>query len=277
MRTHTLMLLNASLALPIALLAAACTESRTSNGPPAAGTTTPPAAPSGATTTTGGTTTGAATDTFDTSAGPLKVTPIHHASVLFEYGGKEIYVDPWTEGKLDGLPKADYIFITDIHPDHLDAAAIDKLKKDGTILVGPPAVNEKRPMSVVLKNGESHDFGAFKVDAIPMYNLTRGPEAGKLFHDKGRGDGYVITFGDKRVYLSGDTECTPEMKALTKIDVAFVCMNLPYTMPPSEAAECVKAFKPKVVFPYHFRGQDPNAFAALVKAEGVETRVRSWY
>ena len=132
-------------------------------------------------------------DTFDTSAGPLKVTPIHHASTLLEIGGKTIYVDPWSEGKLDGLPKADYIFISDIHPDHLDPAAIDKLKKDGTILVGPAAVSEKRTMTVVLKNGDAHDFGAFKVEAIPMYNLTRGPEAGKLFHDKGRGDGFVFT------------------------------------------------------------------------------------
>jgi L-ascorbate metabolism protein UlaG (beta-lactamase superfamily) len=216
------------------------------------------------------------TDTFTTSAGPLGVTPIHHASLIFDFGGKHIFVDPWTEGPLDGLPKADYIFISDIHQDHMDPAAIDKVKGPSTILVGPPSVGEKVALGVTLKNGDTKDFGAFKVEAVPMYNLTRGPGPGKLFHDKGRGDGFVFTFGDKRVYVSGDTECTPEMKALKSIDVAFVCMNLPYTMPPTEAAECVKAFKPKVVFPYHFRDQDPNAFAALVK-DVSEPRVRTWY
>jgi len=264
-----------------ALIVAGCSKST----PPAADTTSttnavPPAASA---TAAAGPAPGpaAASDTIETSAGPLKITAIHHASTLLEIGGKTIYVDPWSEGgKLDALPKADYIFVSDIHPDHLDAAAIDKLKKDGTILVGPPAVSEKRTMNVVLKNGDAHDFGLFKVEAVPMYNLQRGPEPGKLFHDKGRGDGFVFTFGDKRVYFSGDTECTPEMKALQKIDVAFVCMNLPYTMPPSEAAECVRAFKPKITYPYHFRGQDQNAFAVALHQTGdvpTEVRIRSWY
>jgi L-ascorbate metabolism protein UlaG (beta-lactamase superfamily) len=220
---------------------------------------------------------GASSDTIATSAGPLVVTPIHHASLRFDFAGKHIFVDPWTEGNLEGQPKADYIFLTDLHPDHLDQAAIDKLKTPSTILVGPPAVGAKTALGVTLKNGESKDFGAFKVEAVPMYNLTRGPAQGQLFHDKGRGDGFVFTFGDKRVYDSGDTECTPEMKALKNIDVAFVCMNLPYTMPPAEAAECVRAFKPKVVYPFHFRGQDPAAFAAMVKDAPVEVRIRSWY
>jgi L-ascorbate metabolism protein UlaG (beta-lactamase superfamily) len=111
-----------------------------------------------------------------------------------------------------------------------------------------------------------------------MYNLQRGPSPGKFFHDKGRGDGFVFTFGDKRVYVSGDTECIPEMKALKKIDVAFVCMNLPYTMPPSEAAECVKAFAPKVVFPYHHRGSNLDEFTKpLSSTPAIDVRVRDWY
>ena len=111
-----------------------------------------------------------------------------------------------------------------------------------------------------------------------MYNLTRGPGAGKLFHDKGRGDGYVLTFADKRVYLSGDTECTDEMRALKNIDVAFVCMNLPYTMPPTEAAACVKAFRPKVVYPYHYRDSNLDEFAGPLAADhDIEVRERSWY
>jgi L-ascorbate metabolism protein UlaG (beta-lactamase superfamily) len=111
-----------------------------------------------------------------------------------------------------------------------------------------------------------------------MYNKKRGPGGGKMFHDKGRGNGYVVTFGDKKVYLSGDTECIDEMKSLRDIDVAFVCMNLPYTMPPAEAAECIKAFKPRVVFPYHFRGSNLDELrSALADEKGIEVRVRSWY
>jgi len=220
-----------------------------------------------------------ATDTFATSKGELRVTPIHHATMLLEIGGKAIYVDPVKkDADYTGLPKADYIFVTDIHGDHLDDGGIAAVKKDGTVLVGPPAVNAKTPMSVVLKNGESKDFPDLRAEAVPMYNLVRGPDAGVLYHDKGRGDGYVLTFGDKRIYISGDTECVPEIRALAKIDVAFICMNLPYTMPPSEAAECVKAFKPKVVFPYHHRGSNLAEFQKPVEdAHASEVRVRSWY
>ncbi len=220
------------------------------------------------------------TDTFATSKGELGVTPIHHGSLMFDYGGKSIYIDPadFPESLLNGLPKADYVFITDIHPDHLDPHILSLVKKDGTVVVGPPAVGEKTSLNVTLKNGESKDFGLFSVTTVPMYNLKRGPAPGKLFHDKGRGDGYVFTFGDKRVYISGDTECTAEMRALTNIDVAFVCMNLPYTMTPAEAAECVKAFKPKVVFPFHFRESNLSEFEGPVRAAGAsEVRIRTWY
>jgi len=110
-----------------------------------------------------------------------------------------------------------------------------------------------------------------------MYNLVRGPSEGQLFHDKGRGNGYVLTLGGKRIYIAGDTECTPEMRALQDIDVGFVPMNLPYTMTPEEAAECVRAFSPDVVYPYHFRGQDVNVFANALRDTPVEVRVRSWY
>jgi len=227
---------------------------------------------------------GGRTDTFATSKGELGVTPIHHGSLMFEFGGKVIYIDPAIykdekgDARFEGLPKADYLFLTDIHPDHQDPHAISLVKKEGTVFVGPPAVADKTPLTVTLKNGESKDFGLFSVTAVPMYNLTRGPAPGKLFHDKGRGDGYLFTFGDKRVYVSGDTECTPEMRALTHIDVAFVCMNLPYTLPPAEAAECVKAFKPKVVFPYHHRDSNVSEFEGPVRAAGAsEVRIRPWY
>jgi L-ascorbate metabolism protein UlaG (beta-lactamase superfamily) len=218
------------------------------------------------------------TDRFPTAQGELVVTPIMHGSVLLEHASKQIYVDPWSQGKFDGLPKADFIFVTDIHQDHLDQAAIDKVKKEGTVIVGPPAVAEKLPGIVVLKNGESKDFGGFTALAVPMYNKKRGPSEGKLFHDKGRGNGYVLTFGGKKIYLSGDTECIDEMKALKDIDVAFVCMNLPYTMPPAEAAECIKAFRPKVLIPYHYRGSNLDELTRALEGEkGIEVRKREWY
>lgn len=235
------------------------------------------------------------TDTFATPGGELGVTPIHHATMLLQYAGKNIYLDPVApDASYEGLPKADYIFVTDIHQDHMDPDGVAKVKKDGTVMVGPAAVNEKMPMNIVLKNGETHDFGAFKVEGVPMYNLTRGPAAGKLFHDKGRGDGFVFTFGKagakvdagagdagtmvSRVYISGDTECTPEMKALKNIDVAFVCMNLPYTMTPVEAAACVNAFKPRVLFPFHYKDANLDELTSAIKpGSGVEVRKRSWY
>lgn len=246
----------------------------------------PAASPSGAASASAGPATRApvATDTFTTPAGELTVTPIHHATLVLRIGGKAIYVDPVSaDASYEGLPKADYVFVTDVHSDHMDPAGLAKVKKDGTVVVAPPAVNEKMPASVVMKNGDTHDFGFFSVEAVPMYNLTRGPSAGKLFHDKGRGDGFVFVFGKAgaaatRVYVSGDTECTPEMKALKSIDIAFVCMNLPYTMPPAEAAECVNAFKPKVVFPFHHRGSNVDDFATAVKpGSGIEVRKRDWY
>jgi L-ascorbate metabolism protein UlaG (beta-lactamase superfamily) len=218
------------------------------------------------------------TDTIPTSQGDLRITPIVHGTVMLEHNGKFIYFDPWSEGKLNGLPKADFLFITDIHHDHLDQAAIGDVRKTGTVIVGPPAVAEKIPGIVVMKNGETKELGGVRVVAVPMYNKKRGPEAGKLFHDKGRGNGYVLTLGDKNVYVSGDTECTDEMKALKNIDVAFVCMNLPYTMSPSEAAECAKAFRPKILFPYHFRGSNLDELeSALAGEQGIEVRKRTWY
>jgi L-ascorbate metabolism protein UlaG (beta-lactamase superfamily) len=219
-----------------------------------------------------------ATDHFATSKGDLAVTPLEHASVLFQWHGESIYVDPTSTAVADAsLPKADVVFITDIHPDHLDPPALDRIRKPSTIIAGPPAVADKTHVDVVMKNGDTHQVADLPATAVPMYNLQRGPEAGKLYHDKGRGNGYELDFSGTRVYLSGDTECTPEMKALEKIDVAFVCMNLPYTMPPSEAAQCIAAFKPKVLFPYHYRGSNLTELDRPLAGAGVEVRKRDWY
>jgi L-ascorbate metabolism protein UlaG (beta-lactamase superfamily) len=212
----------------------------------------------------------------------LGITPLHHATLLLTWQGKNIYVDPFHEANFAGLPKADVVFITDVHFDHMDPSALDMVKQPGMTVVAPPAVAKELPKEytqvVVLKNGDTQTVAGVGVTAIPMYNLVRGPKPGALFHDKGRGDGYVLTFADKKVYLSGDTECTDEMRALKDIDVAFVCMNLPYTMPPPEAAACVKAFRPKVLYPYHYRDSDLDELtSALASEKGIEVRLRTWY
>jgi len=215
--------------------------------------------------------------TFDTSAGAVKITPVYHASLEIEAGGKVIIVDPAKPANFAGLPQADLILITDIHGDHLDADLIKAESKAGTEIIAPAAVAKTVTTAKVIGNGEKTTWGAWTIEAIPMYNLTRGPAAGKLFHDKGRGNGYVLTYGGKRFYFSGDTENIPEMRALKNIDVAFVCMNLPYTMTAEEAAEAVKAFHPKVVIPYHYKGQDTAVFKKALDGTGIDVRLLEWY
>jgi L-ascorbate metabolism protein UlaG (beta-lactamase superfamily) len=215
--------------------------------------------------------------TFQTSAGAVKITPIFHASLLIEAGGKTIYVDPAKPGNLAGLLPADLILLTDIHGDHMDPATISALRKPDTEIWAPAAVAQTVTSAKVIANGETKSWNTWTIEAVPMYNLTRGPAPGRLYHDKGRGNGYLLTYGGKRFYFSGDTEGIPEMRALKNIDVAFVCMNLPYTMPPEEAAEAVKAFHPKVVIPYHYRGSDLSVFEKGLAGTGVEVRLLEWY
>lgn len=208
--------------------------------------------------------------TLETAKGKVVFHSIHHGTVLLEAGGVVLWIDPYSEGdEVSGKPQADFVLITDIHPDHLDEKALDIMKKKEAVVMGPQAVADKLPGTQVIANGEKKQLGPFEVEAIPMYNLKNGPEPGKLFHDKGRGNGYVVSFGGKRIYFSGDTECIPEMKALKDIEVAFVCMNLPFTMTPLEAGECVAAFKPKTLVPYHYRGQDPDTIKPKLDGTGV--------
>jgi len=224
----------------------------------------------------------AAAQTFSTSAGDVKITPLFHASTLIEAGGKIIYLDPAKPAKFTAMPKADLILITDIHEDHMDPASIADLVKPGTVkpgtdILAPPAVVATVTTAKPIANGETKTWGSWTIEAIPAYNLKRGPSPGKLFHDKGRGNGYILTYGGKRFYFSGDTEGIPEMRALKNIDVAFVCMNLPYTMPPDEAADAVKAFHPKIVIPYHYRGSDLSVFKKGLEGTGIEVRLLEWY
>jgi L-ascorbate metabolism protein UlaG (beta-lactamase superfamily) len=217
----------------------------------------------------------AAPEEFATSAGTLQIIPIQHASLLVKAGGKVLYVDP-AQGVYDGLPPADYILITDIHADHMASAVVDKLKKASTVIVAPKAVAGTFPSALVMANGDTKTIGEFKIDAIPMYNL-KPADNGQTYHEKGRGNGYIVTYGGKRFYFAGDTEGTPEMRALKNIDVAFIPMNLPFTMTPRAAAEAVRAFHPAVVYPYHYRGQDTTIFAKALEGSGIDVRLRDWY
>jgi len=218
-----------------------------------------------------------ASDTVPASGGDITITPINHATVEVSHAGTVILVDPVAQGTYTNLPAPDIILITDIHGDHLDPATVARVKKADTKIVAPAAAASKLEGALVMANGDTKEVDGIRIDTVPMYNLTRGPAPGQLYNPKGRGNGYIVTLGGTRVYFAGDTACTPEMRALTNIDVAFVPMNLPYTMPPSEAAECVKAFKPKIVYPYHYRGSDLQAFASALQGTGIEVRLRDWY
>ncbi|MGI4874581.1 MAG: MBL fold metallo-hydrolase [Janthinobacterium lividum] len=238
------------------------------------------------TTPTAATTSRAAADQIPTSKGPLTVQPITHGSVVFTWSGKTIYVDPYGGAAgYTALAAPDLILITDIHGDHLDPKTLAGLYVGKALLIVPQAVAEKLPAEYksqvrILRNGQQLDTLGLSVSAIPMYNL---PAAADAPHTKGRGNGYVLTLGGKHVYLSGDTEDIPEMRALQHIDVAFVCMNLPYTMDVNQAAQGVLAFKPGIVYPYHYRGQnglsDVAAFKKTVNAANkkIDVRLRNWY
>lgn len=226
-----------------------------------------------------------AADTIPATGGNIELTPMAHAHVQIEYGGKVIHIDPSNLAQLAVKP-ADIVLITDVHGDHMDPPSIDRVRKASTIYVAPPALAGKLSGKIeFIRNGETRTVDGVSIQAVAAYNLQRGPAAGQFFHDKGRGNAYVLTLGGKRILFTGDTECTPEIKALTNIDVAFVTMNLPYTMPPNEAADCVKAFKPKVVYPYHYfqQGLTPanknqTDFASAMKGTaGIEVRTPNFY
>lgn len=227
-----------------------------------------------------------AADKVETSKGTLTIQPLNHATLALTWQGKTVYADPNGGAKtFEGVAAPDLILITDIHGDHFNPETLKAINASRAILVVPQAVADKLPedlksKAVVLDNGQTTEQLNFTIKAVPMYNL---PETSDTRHPKGRGNGYVLTFGDKNVYISGDTSGIPEMRALKDIDVAFVCMNLPYTMDIKEAAQAVLDFKPEVVYPYHYRGQgglsDTEAFKKLVndKNNNIEVRLRDWY
>lgn len=221
-------------------------------------------------------------DEIKTSKGSLKISPVMHASFVLAWDNKTIYVDPTGNPDMyKSFAAPDMILITDIHGDHLDLKALEALNTRKAIIVAPQAVAMLLPLSmrerlVIINNGMQTSQMAIMIKAVPMYNL---PESVDSRHTKGRGNGYLVTIGGKSIYISGDTADIPEMRSLENVDVAFVCMNLPYTMDINQAASAVLDFKPKIVYPYHHRGQDINAFKKLVndKNKKIDVRVRNWY
>lgn len=210
----------------------------------------------------------------------IQITPIFHATMVLQLGGQVIYTDPVDgEDSFAGQPMPTIILVTDIHGDHMNANTLTALYKNNPVIIAPQAVIDQLPEKlaksvVVLKNGEKTTQKGIEIEAIPMYNV---PESAESFHTKGRGNGYIISGEGKRIYISGDTNATPEMKALQNIDVAFLTMNLPYTMDVEEAADAVLAFKPKVVHPYHYRSQggfsDTNKFKQIVEERDPSIKV----
>ena len=225
-------------------------------------------------------------DKYDTKNGTLTIHPILHGTIAFEWKDQMIYIDPYDSAKVfDGLKKPNLILITDIHGDHLNQITLDALDTKATSFVVPQAVAKQiskqyKNRLIIMNNGDKTTLNGIKIEAVPMYNL---PESDESKHVKGRGNGYLLNFGGTKVYVSGDTEDIKEMRSLKGIDIAFVCMNIPYTMDIDQAADAVLEFKPKVVYPYHYRGKpglsDVEKFKEIVNEgnSNIEVKLRNWY
>lgn len=219
------------------------------------------------------------TDKFEANNGELAIHFVKHGSIFFEYDGKVIHVDPVTRmGDYENYPDADLILITHHHGDHLDLNAISLLKKENTKIILTEKcqeMSENLSGVIVMKNGDILNINQLEIEAIPAYNIEHKRENGNPFHPKGEGNGYVITFGGKKVFVAGDTENIPEIKALKNIDIAFLPMNLPYTMTPEMVADAAKSFKPKVLYPYHYGSTDTSKLIDLLKGEKqIEVRIK---
>lgn len=215
-------------------------------------------------------------DTIQTSKGNLEITFVGHATLMFKIAGKIIHIDPVSrQADYSQMPKADLILITHEHGDHLDPAALKEITTDKTTLILTAACYRKYRKGKVIGNEEKTSWNGIQIEALPAYNLVHKRKNGAFFHPKGVGNSYLLTIGDKRIYIGGDTENIPEMKVLKQIDIAFLPMNLPYTMTPEMVADAALAFKPKILYPYHYGKTDPQKLVALLKDHPeIEVRVR---
>jgi L-ascorbate metabolism protein UlaG (beta-lactamase superfamily) len=215
------------------------------------------------------------TDVISTSTGDITITFIGHGSLMMEFHGKIIHIDPFGElADYSQFPKADIVLITHEHGDHLDLKALETVRMEKTIIVLTELCAAQVKDGIVMRNGEMREVGGLTVNTVPAYNIVNKRPDGSPFHPKGAGNGYIITFGDRRIYIAGDTENTPEMKALQNISIAFLPMNLPYTMTPEMVADAVRSFRPRILYPYHFGKTDTSKIVDLLKGEDVEVRIR---
>lgn len=215
-------------------------------------------------------------DVLATSAGDLEIAFLGHGTLMMTFGGKTIHVDPYGEvADYSQLPKADLILVTHDHYDHMCLESVERILRPGTKLVGSGACAGKLRDAAIMRNGETRTVMGLKIEAVPAYNIVHKRPDGGPWHPEGEGNGYVVTFGDKRIYIAGDTENIPEMKGLKDIDVAFLPMNLPYTMTPEMVAEAAGWIRPKILYPYHFGDTDASALVRLLKNEkDIEVRIR---
>jgi L-ascorbate metabolism protein UlaG (beta-lactamase superfamily) len=216
------------------------------------------------------------TDVIKTSAGDLKITFIGHGTLMFAFGGMVIHVDPYGQlADYAKLPKADIILITHDHGDHFDPQALGLLRTKKTVVILTNALAKRAEGGIVMNHGDVRSIEGLKIEATAAYNIVHKRGDGTPFHPKGAGNGYVITFGDKKIYVAGDTENIPEMRVLKDIDVAFLPMNLPYTMTPEMVADVATAFKPRILYPYHYGDTDPSRLVELLKdSKEIEVRIR---
>ena len=216
-------------------------------------------------------------DRINTSVGNVELHFIGHGSLMFKTNGFIIYIDPVkTSGDYRFLPKADLILVTHDHYDHLDIPLINELKKEGTVVITNEKSTEQIGWAFPMADGDRQEINNIVIEAVPAYNIVNMRAPGEPFHSKGVGVGYILTIGGTKFYVAGDTENIPEMKELRNIEVAFLPMNLPYTMTPEMVADAAKAFKPRILYPYHYGETDTNEIVNLMKDSGVEVRIRKF-
>jgi L-ascorbate metabolism protein UlaG (beta-lactamase superfamily) len=215
-------------------------------------------------------------DTIATPEGDIVITFIGHGTIMLAMGGKVIHVDPWSRlADYSQLPDADLILITHEHRDHLDSKAIKEIRGGDTVVLANPAAASAVEGSEVMENGQKRTVSGFSIEAVPAYNIVHKRQDGNPFHPKGNGNGYVIGFGGKRIYIAGDTENIPEMKKLGQIDIAFIPVNLPYTMTLEMAADAARSIRPKILYPYHFGETRIEKLVGMLENEsGIEVRIR---